>query len=200
MEFSEVSICYISSDGKEWAKYLKGKLGEVDIVSHLEDLDCEYEHRDRVNVVLATPAMLEIQTVKPIRTMHCNRSVMVLLGVDKQELNMVFEKLEYKDISYWAFFATQQSDDSVIKLLDLIMKKAEILPYDYPPTNQQIPCPTNYPTTTPKLHIATSEHKEVSYINTTVYDIYNLILDSKVYRLTLFNGLATCQLFDCERT
>jgi hypothetical protein len=31
MEFSEVRIFYISLDGKEWAKYLKEKLGEVNI-------------------------------------------------------------------------------------------------------------------------------------------------------------------------
>ena len=190
MEFSEVRIFYISLDGKEWAKYLKEKLGEMNIVSHIEDLDTEYEQRDCANVVLATPALLEIQTVKHIRSMDFIHSVMVLLGVEKTELTMALEKLEYKDISNWTFFTTQQSDDSVIKLLDLIKERAKISRYDLlPPTKQ---CPNNYTTTPRKLHIVTSEHKEVSYINTTVYDIYNLILESKVYGShRLFNCLAS---------
>ena len=159
MEFSEVRIFYISLDGKEWAKYLKEKLGEVNIVSHIEDLDTEYEQRDCANVVLATPALLEIQTVKHIRSMDFIHSVMVLLGVEKTELTMALEKLQYKDISNWTFFTTQQSDDSVIKLLDLIKERAKISRYDLlPPTKQ---CPNNYTTTPRKLHIVTSEHKEV---------------------------------------
>lgn len=184
MEFSEVTIFYIESDGKEWATYLKEKLGAVGIVSRLEDLDTDYEQRDCVNVVLATPAMLEIQTVKNIRLMNCNHSVMVLLGVEKNELEMAFVMLDYKDICYWNFFAPQQSDDSVIKLLDLIKEKAEISLYDPLPTTRQISCSSNYHPTPTKLHIATSEHKEVSYINSTVNDTYNYILDSVVYRLT----------------
>lgn len=171
MEFSDVGIFCVFSDGKDWANFLKVKLAAIGISSSLEGLENDHTHSVyAVNVVLATPAILDILETDRITAIKADDSVMVLLGVDKDELKLSFAKHNYKSISKWEYFETKQTEKSVSELVACIQLKLEakrqassapvydILP---PPRPSQAKLRHAEPSefaSSPKLQVATTDN------------------------------------------
>ncbi|CAC5421549.1 PIK3AP1 [Mytilus coruscus] len=171
MEFSDVGIFCVFSDGKDWANFLQVKLAAIGISSNLEGLENDHTHSVyAVNVVLATPAILDIFETDRITAINADDSVMVLLGVDKDELKLSFAKHNYKSISKWKYFETKQTEKSVSELVACIQLKLEakrqassapeydILP---PPRPSQAKLRHAEPSefvSSPKLQVATTDN------------------------------------------
>ncbi|XP_063446674.1 uncharacterized protein LOC134726204 [Mytilus trossulus] len=170
MEFSDVGIFCMFSDGKDWANFLQVKLAAVGISSSVEGLETDHTQSNyAVNVVLATPAILDILETDNITAIKADGSVMVLLGVDKDELKLSFAKHNYHTINKWEYFETKQTEESVSELVECVQLKLEAAikssstpAYDFlpPPRPSQAKLRHAEPSefvSSPKLQVATTD-------------------------------------------
>lgn len=168
MTFCDIGIFYVSSDGKDWAGFLQQKLVQMDVTAALYDLEGHCARMCSVNIVLATPDIVDLQTLGFINELDKSQSLMVLLGVDEGELKVSFIKQRYTDIFNWKIFEAKQTSHSVsslieciLLLLDKVRRSSVKHVYDSLPPNLE-PRRALSTNTIPnsKLHIATSEQKQ----------------------------------------
>lgn len=124
-----VFIYYVHTDGFSWANFLQSKLNEKEynIISTLVDISNmhkDYESSD-VNIVLVSPDICSLPSLKPLNTLQKDHSLAVLLGVEYSEYIDIVSVKEGQSLSGWPVFNTQANDHSVRGLLMKIIELYE---------------------------------------------------------------------------
>lgn len=124
-----IFIYYVPTDGFSWANFLQSKLNEKEynIMSTLVDISNmheDYESSD-VNVVLVSPDICSLPSLKPLNKLQKDHSLAVLLGVEYSEYIEIVSVKEGQNLSGWSVFNTQANEHSVRGLLMKIIELYE---------------------------------------------------------------------------
>lgn len=115
----KISIFY-TSDGKEWAVYLKEKLSCKDrfINSELVNLlDKNIAFNSKVNVFLVSPDFLDLQSWGLLNKFNRKTAVAVLTGVEHNDWIEAVSKHNVDSVIDWLVYELEATDKSVRELL-----------------------------------------------------------------------------------
>lgn len=150
-----VALYFVSEDCGQWANFLKTKLGEkaYDIRVHEIEaalaLECEDSYK--ANIILASPAFLELPNYDHFCSISKQQSLVVLLGVDESEFEAALKEREADTILGFPIFETEANESSVrcllVEIIDLYERNVPTedfmhhsnVPYDLLPAPKPIP-------------------------------------------------------------
>lgn len=154
-----VALYFVSEDCGQWANFLKTKLGEkaYDIRVHEIEaaLASECEDSYKANIILASPAFLELQNYDHFCSIPKQQSLIVLLGVDESEFEAALKEREADTILGFPIFETEANESSVrcllVEIIDLYERNVPTedfmhhtnVPYDLLPAPKPIPVSAN---------------------------------------------------------
>lgn len=126
---TDVAICYVSSDGVDWASYIKDKLvcepygincGLIDVASTSFTRDLYLQH-SKVNVFFITPDFLEQSDIQSILNLDKDTTITVLTGVERDDLILAVKDVKYDILTDSIICDLQQNEESVRNLLITII-------------------------------------------------------------------------------
>uniref|UniRef100_K1PBD9 Uncharacterized protein n=1 Tax=Magallana gigas TaxID=29159 RepID=K1PBD9_MAGGI len=150
-----VALYFVSEDCGQWANFLKTKLGEkaYDIRVHEIEaalaLECEDSYK--ANIILASPAFLELPNYDHFCSISKQQSLVVLLGVEESEFEAALKEREADTILGFPIFETEANESSVrcllVEIIDLYERNVPTedfmhhsnVPYDLLPAPKPIP-------------------------------------------------------------
>lgn len=154
-----VALYFVSEDCGQWANFLKTKLGEkaYDIRVHEIEaaLASECEDSYKANIILASPAFLELQNYDHFCSIPKQQSLIVLLGVDESEFEAALKEREADTILGFPIFETEANESSVrcllVEIIDLYERNVPTedfmhhtnVPYDLLPAPKPVPVSAN---------------------------------------------------------
>lgn len=154
-----VALYFVSEDCGQWANFLKTKLGEkaYDIRVHEIEaaLASECEDSYKANIILASPAFLELPNYDHFCSISKQQSLVVLLGVDESEFEAALKEREADTILGFPIFETEANESSVrcllVEIIDLYERNVPTedfmhhsnVPYDLLPAPKPIPISSN---------------------------------------------------------
>lgn len=154
-----VALYFVSEDCGQWANFLKTKLGEkaYDIRVHEIEaaLASECEDSYKANIILASPAFLELPNYDHFCSISKQQALVVLLGVDDSEFEAALKEKEADTILGFPIFETEANESSVrcllVEIIDLYERNVPTeelmhhgnVPYDLLPAPKPVPTSAN---------------------------------------------------------
>ncbi|XP_062615920.1 uncharacterized protein LOC134277611 [Saccostrea cucullata] len=122
-----VALYFVSEDCGPWANFLKTKLGEKAYDIRVQDIEASSVSEDRenfkANIILVSPAFLELPTFEHYCSFSDKQSLVVLLGVDEQEFEETIKSKGAENILGFPLFETEANESSVrcllVEIIDL---------------------------------------------------------------------------------
>lgn len=180
MEFSDTGIYFFEEDGRDWAEFLQTKFAEQELAVRLENVEEVNDVLYPINLLLATPAILDVGIKDNVRSMDPHQSIAVLLGVEEKDVKTHFIRDQYLKISMWEFFEMFPTEESVVSLTKCVQSRLQTLKretkapeYDFLPA----PRPSlssesdESAITRPVIRVATAATETVSYIPTNTSSV-----------------------------
>lgn len=114
-----VSI-FFTSDGQEWAEYLKAKLSckNCDINTELVNIeDKNIDFSSKVNVFLVFPDLLNLKSWDILDKFDSKTAIAVLAGVELNDWVEAASKHHVESVQEWLDYELEENDQSVRELL-----------------------------------------------------------------------------------
>ncbi|XP_061181932.1 uncharacterized protein LOC133190364 [Saccostrea echinata] len=122
-----VALYFVSEDCGPWANFLKTKLGEKAYDIRVQDIEAssvsESRENYKANIILVSPAFLELPTYEHYCSFPIKQSLVVLLGVEYQEFEELATSKGAENILGFPLFETEANESSVrcllVEIIDL---------------------------------------------------------------------------------
>ena len=146
-----VALYFVSEDCGQWAHFLKTKLGEKSYDIQVQEIEAanaaECQDSYKANIILASPAFLELPSYDHFCSFPKTQSLVVLLGIEESEYEAILKEKNAEHILGFPLFETEANESSVrcllVEIIDLyernvvpedLLRHFDMDPYDFPPT------------------------------------------------------------------